>query len=252
MHQSVHLIANKCPTWANATQSGNGLDIDATVVDDSGRPMPTVQLRVWADSRVRIKERDPHRWPIACPERHIEAAGTFCLGKGDPLSPKNNREVGIWWDWLRQFLISQFFADKERYWPSGRGLHHGKASDIQLKMEELARGTILEEDVRQALEEGRGWLAESLPRLTKDRKRLTNLCAPCPRGCFKRKAPLPKGIHRKKHPIIRGNCREKGLVHSIIRLEFDRRKCEAEFWYGHPRKVCCGTMVNCPLARDLQ
>ena len=148
--------------------------------------------------------------------------------------------------------LYQFFADKERYWPSGRGLHHGRASDIQLKMEELARGTILEEDVRHALEEGRGWLAESLPRLTKDRKRLTNLCAPCPRGCFKRKAPLPKGIHRKKHPIIRGNCREKGLIHSIIRLEFDRRRCEAEFWNGHPRKVCCGTMVNCPLARDLQ
>ena len=252
MHQSLNLIAIKCPTWANVTKSGNGLDIDATVVDDSGRPRPNVRLRVWADSRVRVRERDPNRWPIACPERHIEAAGTFCLGKGDPLSPRDDREVYIWWDWLRQFLTSQFFADKERYWPSGRGLHHGKASDIQIKMEKLAQGTIFEDDVRFALEEGRGWLAERLPRLTKDQTRLTNLGAPCPRGCFKRKAPLPKGVHRKNHPVVRSNCREKDLIREIIRLEFDRRRCEKEFWLWHPRKVCCGTMTNCPLERDMQ
>lgn len=250
MHQSFRLIASRCPAWAKVTHAGIGLDIDAAVVDDSGRPLPAVELRVSVNERVRVTQRDPARWPTACPERHIEVPGTFCLGKGEPLSPANTREADIWWEWLREFLVSQFFAERNHFWPSGRALHHGQAADVQLKMEAISAQTFLEDDVRHALEERKGWLAGQLPRLTKDGTRLVNQRAPCPRGCFKRRAPLSKGANRKLHPILRRSCKEKSILFSLIKLEHARRKSEMEFWDKHPRKVCCGTMFECPLKKE--
>ena len=249
MHQSIQLLAIRCPAWAKVTHAGTDLDIEATVVDDSGRPLPTVALRVSSDVRVRVSQRDPARWPTACPERHIEVPGTLCLGKGEPLSPASSREADTWWEWLREFITSQFFADRNQFWPSGRALHHGDAANVQLQMEAISAHTCFEEDVRNALENGKGWLAQKLPRLTKDGTRLVNQRAPCPRGCQKRRTPLPKGFNRKPHPILRKSCKKADIMFALVKLERERRKKDGEFWDQHPRKVCCGTMSHCPLKK---
>jgi hypothetical protein len=250
MHQFTRTIANRCPGWATAMRAAEGLDIDATIVSGSGRPMPVVRLHVWVDSRVRVKQRDPALWPEGCPERHIEWGGTFCLGKGTPLRPGTDAEADTWWEWLSEFLQAQFFADRNGFWPT-RFLHHGFAADVQLKMEELAAGTFFAEDVRQALDEGTGWLTGTLPRLTKDRSQLINLRSPCPRGCSTRKTKLPKGARRTCYPILRRGCSQRELVLSLVKLEYERRRKEVEFWKQHPRKVCCGTMRDCPLPREV-
>lgn len=250
MHRFVRLVLDRRPNWASARENGTGIDVDISLKTASGRPRPTVHLHFWADSQLRVKQREPKIWPEGCPERHIEREGTFCLGKARaPLRPSRDAEADAWWEWLKQFLYAQFFADKNGFWPSDRALHHGNAADSQLKMEELARSSFLETDVAMALEARTGWLAGKLPRLTKDQKHLTNLRSPCPRGCFKRKTPLPKGARRRVHPILRKGCKQKELILALIKLEYERRKKEDEFWASHPRKVCCGTMRDCPLRK---
>jgi hypothetical protein len=246
MHRFIRSIASRCPAWATATETDDGLDVDATVIRASGRPMPAIHLRVWVQGRLRVKQRDPVRWPEGCPERHIEWGGTFCLGKGAPLAPDTDEDADTWWHWLREFISAQFFADRNGYWPT-RFLHHGDAADVQVAMENLVADTILEADVRQALDERRGWLAEESPRLTRDRTALVNLRSPCPRGCSKRKAPLPKGADRKAYPILRRRCKQRELLLSVVKLEMKRRAKEEEYWAQHPRKECCGTMKACPL-----
>jgi hypothetical protein len=117
-------------------------------------------------------------------------------------------------------------------------------------MEEKARGTLFEEDVHQALDHRTGWLAGDLPRLARDGSRLVNLRAPCPRGCFRRKTPLPKGAMRIRYPILRRSCKERETMLALVKLEYQRRKLEEEFWGHHPRTTCCGTMDKCPLRRS--
>jgi hypothetical protein len=246
VHQYLGLISSRCPSWATVSQAGAELHIEAEVVGDSGRPMPSVALRAWVQVQLRVAQRGFRRWPEGCPERHIEAPGTFCLGKGKPLQPSTNEQADTWWEWLRLFVGAQFFADRNQFWPT-RFLHHGDASDVQIEMEDLARGTIFENDVNQAHDDRTGWLAEKLPRLTKDATHLVNLRAPCPRGCVRRKAPLPKGAHRKSYPVLRRACKQRQLVFSLVKLEYKRRKKEDEFWGHHPREICCGTMRDCPL-----
>lgn len=246
MHQFLELISKRCPGWAIVSQAGAEIHIDAAVIGDSGRPMPSVALRAWVQNRLRVAQRGFLRWPEGCPERHIEAPGTFCLGKGKPLQPATNDQADTWWEWLDKFLRAQFFADRNGFWPT-RFLHHGDASDLQIEMEDLARGTIFESDVKQAHDNRIGWLTEKLPRLTKDANSLVNLRAPCPRGCSKRKAPPPKGPGRKSYPVIRRRCDHRELMLALVKLELKRRKKEEEFWGQHPRKQCCGTMKECPL-----
>lgn len=245
----IDLLARRCPAWATIARSQDALDVDAAIESASGRPLPVVRLSVWVDYRLRVKQRAPALWPEGCPERHMESGGTFCLGKGAPLRPMTNGEADTWWEWLREFVKAQFFADRNAYWPT-RYLHHGDAADAQIEMEKISAGTVFEEDVRQALDEHRGWLAGDLPRLVKNKSRLVNLRAPCPRGCCKRKAPLPKGASRTCYPKLRKACKQRELALSLIRLEYKRREKEDEFWKTHPRKVCCGTMQRCPLRQE--
>lgn len=198
-------------------------------------------------TKILVKQRGKPRWPAGCPERHIESDGAFCLGVGAPIHPHSAADADTWWVWLKEFLDSQIFVDSNRYWPSGRTLHHGQAAHIQIEMEELSRGTFLENDVRRHLEEGDGWLSQHLPRLSKDGRSLINLRSPCPVGCFTRTGPPSKIQGRKKHAVLRRDCQQKTLLLALVKLELIRLKKENEFWQSHPRKTCCKSIVGCPL-----
>jgi hypothetical protein len=187
VNPQLELIRVQAPSWAEVAAQAPEMIATVQVPRPSGRPDSLVTLRIWfAAGMVNVGEQPPRQWPLGCPERHINLDGSFCLGIGDPLSPRSARDADHWWSWLRQFIISQRIADRTRTWPGSRSLHHGDAADHQLKLEQLAAGTTFEREVREALEGGSNWLSGEIPRLTKDGERLVNLRAPCPRGCVLR------------------------------------------------------------------
>lgn len=237
MNAQLKLIQAQCPSWATVALTKGALEVVARVVLPSGRPDVGVTLQVTAPhGRISVKERPPRRWPIGCPERHINRNGTFCLGVGDPIEPDTKADADDWWYWLSEFILSQRVADESGIWPNTRSLHHGDAYKHQKKMEDLAEGSPFQSEVTDALEGGDGWLAGEIPRLSKDGKRLVNLRAPCPRGCL-----------RRKHPILRRKCKQKFLIYELIKHEHLRREEESKFWAEFEGRPCCETMKQCPL-----
>lgn len=236
MNKQLKLIADQCPRWATVAE-GKALAASVSALP-SGKPFGPIELSIKVVSgAVTVEETaTPTRWPIACPERHINHDGTFCIGEGAINSPHTPGDAKIWWEALGKFLVGQRYADSHLRWPYPRSLHHGSASKHQRQLEELARGSIFEDDVEKALHAQEGWLAGEIPRLHKSEGRLVNLRAPCPRGCT-----------RQGRPILRRKCKQRQLVFEIVREEKRRRKAEKNFWAGFPRKACCGTMEGCPL-----
>lgn len=242
MTPELKLILARAPAWSKVTGGGTELGVRAQVQRASGQVDAAVSLRVWsANGKIHVKEEPPLQWPGGCPERHINADGSFCLGIGDPLWPQSADDADHWWSWLHQFIVSQRVADRTGRWPSSRALHHGSAATYQLELERLSSGTHFEEEVHASLEGERTWLSRDLPRLFKDGRRLVNLRSPCPRGC-----------HRRGKPILRRNCGSKDLVLKLIRAERMRRTEEARFWEGWKGRSCCQTMVSCPLRAQAQ
>jgi hypothetical protein len=233
----LQLIADQCPHWATVTQ-GEALSASVQALP-SGKPYGPVALLIKAKAgKVTVEEAaSAARWPTACPERHINHDGTFCVGEGAINSPQTSGDAELWWEALGKFIVGQRYADAYRTWPYPRSLHHGDASKHQRKLESLARGTILANDVEDALHGQSGWISGPLPRLHRTENRLTNLRSPCPRGCT-----------RRGRPIVRRRCKQRQLIFEIVREERHRRSAELEFWKSFPRKECCGTMENCPLA----
>lgn len=240
MTAQLKLIEAQCPAWATLREVNGALEIAAQITRSSGRTDAPVHLNLTSShGKLSVRERAPRQWPVACPERHINRNGTFCLGVGDPVSPKDAKHANAWWRWLNEFIECQRVAADSGCWPSTRALHHGDAYKYQRKMEDLAAGTIFEQDVRRALEAAQGWLLGDIPRLSKDRKRLVNLRAPCPRGCL-----------RRRKPILRRNCDHKELMFDLVKNEWLRRKEESDFWNIFEGQQCCETMRDCPLRKE--
>ena len=201
-----------------------------------GRKDEPLSLRVWAArGRLWVREREPRRWPSCCPERHIEAGGTFCLGIGDPIRPSTPGQARTWWSWLQQYIVRQRCADNTGIWPSVRTLHHGDAHKHQLRLEELSKGTPFEADVMNAIEHGTGWLAGPLPK-PRSRTKALRLGGWCPKGCREQNRPIS---HRR--------CSHRRLVAELVEEELLRRAEESSFWSSYVGVPCCGTMRRCPL-----
>jgi hypothetical protein len=239
VNTQLKLIADQCPQWATVVQVGKALAASVTALP-SGKPFGPVKVTSRSGSgSITVQEAaSPTRWPTACPERHINHDGTFCIGEGAINTPHTSGDAELWWEALGKFLVGQRYADKHRVWPYPRSLHHGTASKHQRELERLSRGSIFEDDVENALHAQSGWLAGEIPRLHRDRSRLVNLRAPCPRGCT-----------RRGDPILRRKCKQRQLMFKIVREEWRRRVAEEGFWASYPRRECCGTMDGCPLSK---
>jgi hypothetical protein len=236
VHQILDLLVRECPEWSSVTPSDDGLDVIAEVVLADGRKDDPVSLHVWAgQDRIWVRENSPRRWPACCPERHIEAGGTFCLGIGDPVRPSTRSQARTWWSWLQQYIVRQRCADKTGIWPSVRALHHGDAHKHQLELERISAGTPFEEDVRDALEDGVGWLTGPLPK-PENRTKAIRLGGWCPKGCR-------KGGRRISHR----RCSHRRLIAALVEEELLRREEESSFWSSFAGVPCCGTMRDCPL-----
>lgn len=78
-----------------------------------------VEVRDCGGSRLVVRESEPRRLPVFCPERHINPDGSFCLGwePGVPRLPASPKEARAWWSVLRGYLRLQDAAATARVWP---------------------------------------------------------------------------------------------------------------------------------------
>ncbi|WP_350135806.1 E2 domain-associated cysteine-rich protein [Roseovarius sp.] len=106
---------------------------------------------------------------------------------------------------------------------------------------------------------GKGWLADRLPRISKERDRVLNARSPCPRGCTWKHKLLHKdscrisecysGCNRLHKPILRMECPNRAVIEELVLREYERQRIESKIFdeLRKQGKICCGSMKHCPL-----
>jgi hypothetical protein len=187
-----------------------------------------------AGSHVVVSETLPGtRLPQRCPELHIQAEGAFCLGR---VSNRLDTELNaaLFWVRLGDFLVHQHHAARRRRWPADRWLSHGHdAADAQLAAEEIARKSGWIDDYADALENGRGWIAEAVKR---------GLGPPGVSACSCEAEPGPGSRGRRR-------CPHRRSAERIVKAERQRRVAEKAYidlLYACGVR-CCGRVDGCAL-----
>lgn len=264
MNSPFHLLSASAPNWARFLPFGDGLRvIEALPPQRDGTPgAVTYRLRVsLQDQKLEITEEVPGTtMPACCVERHINPDSTFCLFVGSHTSPESEVDAENWWHGLLAFLQHQKFADERRLWPIRAQMSHGNAATIQARMETIAAEHGWSDEVLTSIFRGKGWLADRLPRRSKDRKRLVNARTSCPRGCFRLHPPFSRKsceqdicreeCNRMHPPLLRRECPNRSAVEELVLLEYERRLRERTFIDAlrSDAVICCGTMDNCALS----
>lgn len=210
------------PDWVDVVgASGGAYDVIATPRHPSGRPSRPVALTIHTGTKLFAREthRGSH-FPDACPERHINSDGSFCLGLEGYTADAES--APRFWEALRAFLLCQEFARARRLWPTGRWLSHGReAASAQLEAEAAAAACGLGERYRRALEFRSGRLAGDL-------------------SCTAQRIATATDSPRRS-ALLR-----------LLHAETTRRRAEADFardllaWGFR----CCGTMEHCAVAHS--
>src|SRR5690606_34220449 len=136
-------------------------------------------------SEVIVQERSSvgARLPQACPNRHINLDGSFCLGLNYTEMVVGHEEGRIWWVSLERLLELQPVVARTRIWPPAAELDHGVAGSHQFIAMRAAKSLGREEEYRNTRYGEPSWMTSLWPRTDKDGKRLLNGRAPCPVGC---------------------------------------------------------------------
>lgn len=188
---------------------------------------------------VDVSEQIPGTiFPAACPERHINQGGTFCLGLNAGNNITDNDSATVWWGLLHRYLELQRVAARTRTWPPRQALAHGAAGYHHNTALREAQNLGVVETYYEVLEGERRWISEL--KLRPNSLLLINGRAPCPVGC----------LYKSGHPRLRRDCQRKEAVGRLIQAEADRRKLETEFiesWRS-AGPACCGQMERCELA----
>ncbi len=187
------------------------------------------------EGRLSVKESTARLLPKSCPQRHINADGSFCLALGG--SPVNSEHgANAWWNRLKLYLNCQEVAHGTRQWPPYAQMSHGDAGSTELVAENLAKSLRRLDEYRNAARFNRGPIAESLWLFHTKRQSLRNGRAAC----------LCGRITKKGKPLLRRQC---GSIPNgcLVALEHKRRAQEEEFWSHLKGGSCCGTMDVCPL-----
>lgn len=199
-----------------------------------------IKLRILeGGSRVSVSEHgDPRILPAHCPERHINANSSFCLGYGAEKLPVSMDGARVWWGLLHAYLGYQRTAGRTGRWPPNAFISHGEAGKHHLAAAEAARVLGLHEQYERLLAGIPCWIDDDSIKVADDGQRLLNGRGPCPVGCLK-----------KNKPRLRRKCCKKGVVLELMAQERLRKKEESKFWEALRSKgaVCCGTMISCPL-----
>ncbi len=233
--QPIKSITRAAPDWADVTRIHvNEINVDAVAVRASGNLSRLYTLAVAYDGReVLARERiGPRLLPDFCPERHVNAGGTFCLGLNA------GRGIGdatatAWWEKLKAFLLCQDTASETGVWPEYAQMSHGDAGEIEAKAEQIAKSIGRLGDFHRAVRSDDGPIAASL-----DKVRTTGQLRNGRSVCLCGRA------NKKGRPLLRRECHILGCP---IELEFARRRETKRFWDAARGRPCCRSMKNCPL-----
>ncbi|MGO7451996.1 E2 domain-associated cysteine-rich protein [Rhizobium ruizarguesonis] len=224
----------------------------------SGAP-PTEYLLVIkaAGSKVTVAEASQCHLPSACPDRHINPDGTFCLfwEEVEDAAIQNNEAANLWWGKLLLFLRRQASASKLRMWPGkGDARAHGDAARYQASAE--AEAEKLGPSFRTALREERlstvkrtksGKKGRSA--LLLDGKRLLTVLVNERRVMTLRQRCKCDWASERKLPM--SDCQDHAAVFVNFTLAMQAwRSAELEYEKALKRQkfVCCGTLDECPFA----
>lgn len=182
-------------------------------------------------------------FPARCPERHIEAGGSFCLGLDRPAVDDKESAAG-WWEALRHHLMCQRMAHRSRIWPDAFALDHGSAGIWHKKALELAETLNLKEEYAAAHADEASWITGAQPKIADREGRPINGRAKCHLGCVWRK-------RGRRLPRLRVECDRREKFLELISIEKKRRTELVEYWRSVRRAgtICCGTMRNCELGK---
>lgn len=231
----IESIVKVAPDWAEVTRVHvNEINVDAVAVRASGKLSRLYTLTVAYDGKeVLARERSEGKLLAGfCPERHLNAGGTFCLGLNA------GREIGddtarAWWEKLKSFLLCQDTASETGVWPEYAQMSHGGAGDIEAKAEWIAKSIGLLDDFHRAVRSDSGPIAASLEKV-RSTGQLRNGRSVC----------LCGRIDGNGRPFLRRECHKLGCP---IELEFARRQATQRFWNAIRGRSCCGSMKGCPL-----
>jgi hypothetical protein len=260
---SLRLLLEDRPNWVkieNKNKDGASIVVAPPLAGSIDPIHYYLELALTRKGGVSVREQpERRRFPEFCMERHINPGGTFCLEYGSENKLDDSNAPDRWWSGLETFLHNQEYATKRREWPLAAGLSHGEAALEQLAMEELAKPLGWTDELLGGMFRGRGWLAQNLPRVTKNLDRVVNARTPCPRGCTWKHKSLRKnscemdscnsGCRKQHKPILRANCPNRRVIEEIVLREHQRQAIEAALVANLKEKKiqCCGTMKNCPL-----
>ena len=249
-----------CLPALGATELGRGpgqeLIVSLPVALSDGR-LPVYQITVSVKGMsASAKEASPTLLPAFCPERHINADGSFCLywSAIDDIIIDGLETALVWWETLARFLQLQTRAARRRRWPQGQGRAHGSAALHQHRAEKAAAklgdplATDMQEGKLSVVVRGNGaegpgvrvmrngyrvytvWLRS---------KRVVNLRRPC--LCGEGSQPNPRTLR---------SCSDHADAAATLALELSSMaKQERRFWDVFAGYTCCGTMDDCPLAQ---
>jgi hypothetical protein len=235
-----HLI-NGLPSWFVLQET--------TAKDFTG--FARLPQTVWADSGVRIKIFVRHNiavqedvpgtvFPARCPERHIQADKTFCLG----LVQLNIQSTDIahqWWRQFEQYIRCQSVAEQTGLWPLEHALDHGDAGKHHLRALEISESLNIRTEYDAAYNGEESWITSRDFRLLGKDDKPINGRSPCPRGCRHKRRP--------SRPIVRKSCKSRALLLELVICE-RKRRLELERYWASCRKdgeTCCGRMRRCGL-----
>lgn len=209
--------------WVSVDADGSIARVIAHMVKHDGEPMSFALIlsSVWDDGpRLVVREgTEDAKLPYACPERHINRDGTFCLGRGEGFvrSPNISAEAEGWWGNLGGYLGHQIISASARSWPHGYSWRHGGAAEIEELLENYeARLPSAVVDVGRAAVRG---------------VRPPSKRHPCPCGSKRR--------FDRCHFVDVGR---------VLDLYTRMLLAEREYICAWDRP-CCGTMKNCPVRR---
>jgi hypothetical protein len=192
--------------------------------------------------------------PVACPERHINGDGAFCLFWGQrPIRVFDRESAILWWNNLINFLNAQAYAEQRRKWPEGAGRAHGDAAFHEANVEAIAEqfGPKMLADLKAKRIRLRplrlGGRARRSLRLERNEVRLfamwdsgrqiVNLRAACPcERAGRRKLPIAKC---GDHAVLAAR-----FIEEFQAMEQEERAFNEE--WQRAGRGCCGTIENCP------
>ncbi len=226
------------PSWATR-MGGDGAVSDwfAAPPLPSGVRMTPVIVRTDASYGVlSASERFAGTWlPKSCPELHVNADSTFCIGRR-AYRIARELEVALFWRNLGEYLVNQHYASRQGRWPAGRWLSHGpRAADLQAQAEEAAASVGFAAEYAKCLECDEGWIADRV----RDGLERSGSSTACPRRC---QTSQGSGA-------VLADCPRRRVLRRVVAVERRRRVAQDDYYDGLRRRgaTCCGRVAGCPL-----